>query len=154
MTQVLSPSLYPPVRTKKLIDDVELPEAKTNGAAGFDLAAGEDSIIRPREHKLVRTGLAVACPNGYYLSVSPRSSLFKNYGLIMVNSPGILDQDYCGNDDEVLLSLYNLTDKTARISKGDRLCQGVFLRYLRVSFEEVEDMGAKSRGGYGSTGLR
>jgi len=140
------------VRIKKLAD-VATPEYKTAGAAGFDLAAAEDTIVHPGEHVLVKTGLVIACPEDHFLAVSPRSSLFKNFGLIMVNSPGVLDSDYCGDTDECLLSLYNLRDKTARITAGDRLANGVFMRYTTVDFEEAEIMGA-SRGGYGSTGLR
>ena len=146
-------ALYTRARFKKLAD-VPTPEYKTEGAAGFDLAASEDTMIAPREHKLVPTGIALACPGGHYLALSPRSSLFKNFGLIMVNSPGIVDADYCGDEDELLLSLLNLSDTLAEIRKGDRLAKGVFQRYTRVRFEEVEDMMAVSRGGYGSTGLR
>lgn len=137
---------------KRLSPDATWPEYKTKGAAGFDLASCEYVTIPPHTHTLVGTGLVVACPPGHYLQLSARSSLFKNFGLIMVNAPGILDEDYCGNEDEVMLSLYNIRDTPAVICAGDRLCQGVFQLYTRVQFEEVEDMG-ESRGGYGSTGL-
>lgn len=138
---------------KRLSPDGTLPEYKTKGAAGFDLASCEYIKIPPHTHALVPTGLAVACPPGHYLQLSARSSLFKNFGLIMVNAPGILDEDYCGDEDEVTLSLFNLRDTPAVIRAGDRLAQGVFQPYTRVQFEETEEMG-ESRGGYGSTGLR
>lgn len=137
---------------KRLSPDATLPEYKTAGAAGFDLASSEYITIPPRTHVLVHTGLVVACPLGHYLQLSARSSLFKNFGLIMVNAPGILDEDYCGEEDEVMLSLYNVTDTPAIVRAGDRLCQGVFQQYTRCQFEEVQEMG-ESRGGYGSTGL-
>lgn len=147
----MSNPLYSTVQIKRLLD-VDLPAYQTDGAAGFDLAAGEDCTIPPNGHKLVRTGLAISCPSGHFLIITPRSSLYPKKRLLMANAPGIIDSDYSGDDDEVYLSLLNpAAFATVDIAKGDRLANGIFMPYSRVEFREVEHMGA-SRGGFGSTG--
>lgn len=131
---------------------VPQPEYKTQGAAGFDLSAAEETRFEPQEFKLVPTGLALATPSHHFLMLTPRSSLFKRHGLILTNSPGIIDSDYCGDDDEILLALFNPTAQPCTLDAGERVAQGVFVRYTTALWQEVDQLTAPSRGGFGSTG--
>ena len=133
--------------------DAKLPEKSTEGSVGYDLFALEETEIPPRGLVFLRTGLVIKAEPPFALFVFPRSSLFKKKGLIMPNSAGIIDFDYCGEDDEVKIPLLNLTDKTVRIVKGEKVAQAVF---IRVEFPEVIEVSKppsrSSRGGFGSTG--
>jgi dUTP pyrophosphatase len=132
--------------------DVPLPKYQTDAAAGFDLSVADEVTFAPREFKLVPTGLALVTPPGHFLMLTPRSSLFKRHKLMLTNSPGIVDADYCGNDDEILLALYNPTPNTTTLMAKERVAQGVFVPYHEALWQEVDHLEAPSRGGYGSTG--
>lgn len=136
----------------KRLREVPQPEYKTHGAAGFDLSAAEQTSFEPQGFKLVPTGLALATPSHHFLMLTPRSSLFKRRGLILTNSPGIIDSDYCGDDDEILLALFNPTAQPCTLDAGERIAQGVFVRYTAALWQEVETLDMPSRGGFGSTG--
>jgi dUTP pyrophosphatase len=142
------------VKIKKLHPDAVLPEYQTPGAVGFDFHTVEEVTIKPRSNKLVRTGLAMAVPDGLFLACLPRSSTWKNFHCIVANSVGVIDNDYCGDEDEVWINLYNPKAAEALIPKGARFAQGLFLPVAKIpGWEEVETMGAPSRGGHGSTGV-
>jgi len=141
------------VKISRLDLGVSLPEYKTAESAAFDLAANEDAIIKPKEIKLLKTGLIMEAPQGHFLMIAPRSSLPLKKGLSIPHSIGIVDRDYSGPADEVLLQVYNFTDEDVRISKGERLAQGIFLKADRVEWEEVQQIRDESRGGFGSTGI-
>jgi dUTP pyrophosphatase len=132
----------------------QVPEVKTGGSVGFDFAASEDAMIGARSHKLVSTGLIIKPPMDYWLMIAARSSLIKR-GLILANGVGIVDPDYCGPDDVLRLSLYNVTEETVHIKQGERLGQGFFLpmppqvQWMHIEREELTN---ESRGGFGSTG--
>lgn len=136
---------------KKVHDDAIIPEYKTPGSVGFDFHVVRDQRIGGREMALIRTGLVISTPPGHMLMVSPRSSTFKNHGIIMSNSVGIIDQDYCGEEDEIYLQFYNPRPGAIYVHKGERLAQGIFVKVEKAEFTEVEEVGA-SRGGFGSTG--
>jgi dUTP pyrophosphatase len=149
------------VRVKiQRVRDVPLPEYQTEGAAGFDLAPADDVEINPGQTVLVPTGLIVATPPGHMLMVVPRSSTAKRWNLSLGNTIGIVDSDYCGPEDELLLlkdtrlplpPAYG-AEPTNIIPAGTRLAQGIIVPVLQVQFFEVEQIGAPTRGGYGSTG--
>lgn len=84
--------------------------------------------------------------------VVPRSSTPKKLGLSIPHGIGIIDQDFCGPEDELKLQVYNFTEKTVTIRRGLRICQGVFVRVDRAEWDEVEKIEEKTRGGFGSTG--
>lgn len=84
--------------------------------------------------------------------VAARSSLYKKKGLVLTNSVGIVDEDYAGPDDLILLSLRNDSELTCHVSKGERLAQGIFVPITRAKFEETTRPLINSRGGWGSTG--
>lgn len=138
----------------KRIREVQLPKYQTEGAAGFDLAAVNDTLILPGDIKYVPTGLVIQAPPGHFLMVAARSSLAKRHNLMMPNGVGIVDEDYCGDLDELQVPLWNFGKDDAWLRAGDRIAQGVFVQITREPFTEVTDPDtiAASRGGFGSTG--
>ncbi len=132
--------------------DALLPEYKSPGACAFDLAPIEDAIITPGEIVRLKTGLVISVPVGYTLLLAARSSLPKKMGLCIPQGFAIIDQDFCGPDDELLLQLLNFTDNPVSVKAGDRLVQGMFVPIMKCAFHEVEQLANPSRGGFGSTG--
>lgn len=140
------------VKIKKIHPDAVLPRYHTPGSVGFDFAAGEDVVVPPRALAFVPTGLVVCTPPDHMLLVVARSSTAWKKGLILSNGVGIIDQDYCGPEDEIKLSVYNFTAAPVKVTKGERLAQGIFARVSRFELEETDAIASQSRGGYGSTG--
>lgn len=140
-----------PVQIKRLYDDVSVPEYKTSGAVAFDIAVREEVIINPGETKILSTGLIVKVPEGYVLIVANRSSNVKKR-LMLANNIGVIDQDYCGPNDQLYLGLYNFGTDPYTTQIGERLAQGLLMPIERAVFEEVSDIEDKNRGGFGSTG--
>jgi len=139
------------VRITKRDPRAQLPEYQTPGAAAFDLAIIEDAVVPPRSQALLRTGLVVGLPADHVLHVYARSSLFKKYGLVLANGVGVIDSDYSGPDDEVMLSVWNPGDQAVTVAAGTRIAQGIVLHRPRVRWVEGE-AGGTGRGGFGSTG--
>lgn len=135
----------------KTFNGASLPIYGTPDSAGFDIAANENLKIEPNEIKLVKTGLVIEAPEGYFLAVFSRSSTPRKKGLSFPHSVGIIDRDYCGPDDELLIQVYNFTKSTVEILKGDRIAQGIFLPVEQVEWKTVEKLGESTRGGFGST---
>jgi dUTP diphosphatase len=131
---------------------VSLPSYGTSEAAGFDLAAAHDLVVAPRQIALVRTGLVIAVPTGYFLAIFARSSTPLKRGLIVANGVGVLDPDYSGPADEVMIQVMNVTDSDVTIRRGDRIAQGIVLPAPRVTWEEVGEIREVTRGGFGATG--
>ncbi len=136
-----------------LIDpSLPMPRYQTRGSVAFDLYAREDMVIKSKEIKLVPANIIVKVPKGYMLMIAARSSLPIKKGLVLANSVGILDQDYCGPDDELKLELLNITDKEIKVKKGERLAQAILVNIAKAKFEKMEENTYNSRGGIGSTG--
>ena len=131
-----------------------LPERASPGAVGFDIFTLEREKIPPKSQAFLRTGLVIKAPEPYAMFIFPRSSLFRKKGLVFPHSAGIIDFDYCGAEDELLLLVLNLTEKEVIVEAGERIAQIVFLKALsEVTLKEVnEPPQALSRGGFGSTG--
>jgi len=140
------------LKIKRLDAGVGLPQAATLRAAGFDLASAVDIEIPPRSIRLVRTGLVIAVPEGYFLGIFARSSTPLKRGLMVANGVGVVDADYCGPGDEIKVQLLNFTDAPVQVKRGDRLAQGIVLPSPSIEWNEVEEMGEPTRGGFGSTG--
>ena len=138
------------VRIRRLDESVELPRYGTDGSAAFDLAAAEDVVIAPGEVRLVATGLVIEVPEGMFLAVFARSSTPLKRGLMIANGVGVVDSDYCGPSDEVKIPALNFTSLPVRVSKGDRIAQGILLPSPRVVWEEVGELRAGSRGASGA----
>ncbi|MBX6422600.1 dUTP diphosphatase [Thermosulfurimonas sp. F29] len=131
-----------------------LPERASEGAVGFDLFALEDQEIPPGEPTFVRTGLVIQTEPPYALFLFPRSSLFRQKGLIFPHSAGVIDFDYCGEEDELKILVLNLKERPVRVAAGERLAQMVLLPVAtEVEVEVVSSpLARNSRGGFGSTG--
>lgn len=140
------------VRIKRIDKSLPLPEYKTKGAACFDFTARVAATILPKEVVYVPLNVAILHPESYMLIMAARSSLHKK-GLMLANSVAIGDTDFSGNEDEYRAALYNFSEQPITIERGERICQGFFKKYEKAEWEEVEDLGNKSRGGFGSTGL-
>jgi dUTP pyrophosphatase len=140
------------VRIRRLHPHVSLPEYQTQGSAAFDLAASDDMTIAPGEVKLVPTGLVIEVPPGMFLAIFARSSTPLKRGLMVANGVGVVDSDYCGPEDEIKIAVINVSRAVVDVNRGDRLAQGILLPAPRVEWEEVEELQAKSRGGFGATG--
>lgn len=139
------------VKIKRIDKSLPLPVYHTKGSVGFDFYAREEVKVSPIQTALVPLNIIMKVPRGYVLSLVPRSSTPKK-GLMVPNSPGTIDQDYHGEEDELRLWVYNFTKKKVVIEKGERICQGLLIKVGIAKFKEVNSMKKKSRGGFGSTG--
>ena len=108
--------------------------------------------VPPKQIVLVRTGLVIQVPTGHFLAILARSSTPLKRGLMVANGVGVIDPDYCGPDDEVMIQTLNITDSVVYVKKGDRLAQGIVLAAPRVTWTEVTEIREKTRGGFGATG--
>ena len=140
------------LKITRLDPTVPLPSYGTDEAAGFDLAAAHDVTVAARSIALVRTGLVIEVPSGHFLAIFARSSTPLKRGLMVANGVGVIDPDYCGPRDEVMIQLLNVTDTDVPVNRGDRLAQGIVLPAPRVTWHEVETIRAATRGGFGATG--
>lgn len=135
----------------KLNADATLPTYAYEGDAGLDLSSDVDTLVLPRERQIVPTGIAVDIPRGYAGFVHPRSGLAARAGLTVLNAPGTIDAGYLG---EIKVILYNASDETALIDKGQRIAQLVIQPVTYAELYLVDDLGHTARGGagFGSTG--
>lgn len=117
----------------------------------IDLRAAETVTIKKDSFKLISLGISMQLPKGYEAHVVPRSSTFKNFGIIQTNHIGIIDESYCGNNDIWFFPAYALRDTV--INKNDRICQFRIVKKMpAIDFKEVDKLNNESRGGHGSTG--
>jgi dUTP pyrophosphatase len=140
------------LRIRRLDPTIPLPAYGTGESAGFDLAAAHDVVVPPRQIALVRTGLVIEVPAGCFLGIFARSSTPLKRGLMVANGVGIIDPDYSGPTDEIMIQLLNVGEHDAHVKRGDRLAQGIVLPAPRVTWDEVTDLRETVRGGFGSTG--
>lgn len=145
------------IKLKKLdnFKDLEVPSYATPDSAGMDLRAAieEDVIIKPMERALVKTGIAIALPEGYEAQVRPRSGLALKNGVTVLNTPGTIDADYRG---EVGVILVNLSNENFTVTRGFRIAQMIISKYSRSQISIVDDLSETIRGegGFGSTGVK
>ena len=117
----------------------------------IDLRASETVELKAGEFKLIPLGVAMELPKGYEAHVVPRSSTFKNYGVLQVNSCGIIDGSYCADDDMWRMPVYATRDTV--IQKNDRICQfRIVENQPKIEFQQVASLENANRGGFGSTG--
>lgn len=125
----------------------------------IDLRCAENAFIEQGKMKMLSLGISMKLPEGYEAIVAPRSSTFKNFGIILVNSIGIIDNSYSGTNDIWRFPAYCLETRGntcgTYISKGDRICQFRIQKKMQeVEFIEVEELDKTDRGGFGSTGVK
>lgn len=118
----------------------------------IDLRAAEDVTMKVGEFRIISLGISVQLPAGYEMIIAPRSSTFKNYGILQTNSIGVVDEDYCGSNDIIGMPVYAVRD--TEIHVNDRICQFRIQKHQpEIEFDEVETLeGNADRGGFGSTG--
>jgi dUTP pyrophosphatase len=117
----------------------------------IDLRAAETVELEAGEFKLIKLGVGMILPDGYEAHIVPRSSTFKNYGIIQTNHIGVIDNSYSGDNDQWMFPAYALKDTV--INKNDRICQfRIAEQQPSVSFWEVDHLNSTDRNGFGSTG--
>ena len=140
------------VLIKKTSPEISLPAYQSKGAAGFDFAASETIVIEPKSCALIPTGLIIKVPENFFLMISARSSLARKKNLMLANGVGIIDSDYCGENDVICISVYNFSETPTTIEKAERIANGIFLPVSQVTWQETDQMNTQNRGGFGSTG--
>ena len=119
----------------------------------IDLQAAEDVTMAAGEYKLIPLGVAMELPKGYEAHVIPRSSNFKHFGIFQTNSIGLIDESYCGNNDQWHFPA--LAKRDTVIHAGDRICQFRIVEHQpHIVFDQVDSLGNADRGGFGSTGKK
>ena len=162
-------------KVSRIEEDIKLPQRSTTNSAGYDFFAIEDVEIKPIEYivhtktdmfgnvgavvlhenikpTMVKTGVKVKMPEDEFLMLVNRSSNPVKLGLVVPNGVGIIDADYYNNTDnegEIMFAFYNLTNDTVIIKKGEKLGQGIFMKYHTV---EDDNTTGTREGGFGSTG--
>ena len=117
----------------------------------IDLRAAADITMKAGEFKLIPLGVAMKLPDGYEAHIVPRSSTFKNFGIIQTNHQGIVDGSYCGDNDQWYMPAYAVRD--TKIHVNDRICQfRIMENQPKICFAEVEHLEGADRGGFGTTG--
>lgn len=139
------------IRIRRIDRALTLPRHESSGAVGFDFVTRETTTIEPGCIALVPGNVVVEVPKGYALLIVPRSSLPRKKALVCPHSIGVIDQDYCGPSDEILIQVQSISDETVTVQRGERIAQGIFVKVECADWEEVDDHGVESRGGFGST---
>ncbi len=143
----------PRIRIRYLNERVEKLSYSDGKSDWIDLRAAENVEMKAGDFRLIPLGVVMELPKGYEAHVVPRSSTYKNFGIIQTNHMGVIDESYCGDNDQWYFPAYALRD--TQIQEGDRICQFRIMEHQpALEFEEVESMGNKDRGGIGSTGRK
>lgn len=117
----------------------------------IDLRTAEDAVLEPQEYREISLGVSMQLPDGYYAEVAPRSSTCRNWGVIMANSIGIIENSYCGDND--IWRFPAVAIRHTEIPAGTRICQFRLRKQAEpVQFEQAASLGNPDRGGFGSTG--
>lgn len=141
------------IKIKYFSDDIERLRYIDGKSDWIDLRVAADVELKQGEFKLIPLGVAMELPNGYEAHVVPRSSTFKNFGIIQTNSQGIIDASFCGDHDAWFFPALAMRDTV--IHKNDRICQFRIMEHQpAVSFCEVPALTGADRGGHGSTGVK
>ena len=139
------------IKIKYLSDDIQRLDYIDGKSDWIDLRSAEDVELKKGEFKLIHLGVAMELPEGYEAHIVPRSSTFKNFGIIQTNHQGVIDRSYCGPEDWWRMPVYAVRD--TKIHKNDRICQfRIMENQPKIRFEETDELTGQSRGGFGSTG--
>ena len=141
------------IKIKYFTQDIDKLDYIDGKSDWIDLRASETVELKAGEFKLIPLGVAMQLPAGYEAHVVPRSSTFKNYGILQVNSCGVIDGSYCGDEDMWRMPVYATRDTV--IQKNDRICQfRIMENQPHIAFEEAVSLENKNRGGFGTTGVK
>ena len=139
------------IKVKYFVDGIDELCAVAGKSDWIDLHAAEEVTLKAGEFRLIPLGVAMALPEGYEAHIVPRSSTFKNYGILQTNSMGVVDSSYRGDNDQWRMPVYATRDLT--IEKYARICQFRIMRNQPpLAFTRVEHLDGPDRGGFGSTG--
>ena len=142
-------------KVKRMEEDIKLPERSTLNSAGYDFFAIEDIIFNPETITRVFTGVKCELMSNQVLILANRSSNPSKKGLVLLNGIGVIDADYYGNPDndgEIAFEFYNMLDEVVEIKKGEKLGQGLILKFDKVEDDYISDPYKTRSGGFGSTG--
>ena len=142
------------VKIKRVDNDLPLPRYETAGSVGFDFVCRESVTIKPHSLELIPANVIVETPPGYMLMVTLRSSTPRKRSLLIPHGVGVIDQDYCGERDEIKIQVYNFSSNPVTVERGDRIAQGIFVRVDAAQWSEVHRIDSETRGGFGSTDTR
>ena len=139
------------IKVKYFVDGIDELCYVAGKSDWIDLHAAVDVDMKAGEFRLIPLGVAIELPEGYEAHVVPRSSTFKNYGILQTNSMGVVDCSYCGDNDQWRMPVYATRDVT--IEKNARICQfRIMQNQPPLRFTRVERLDGPDRGGFGSTG--
>lgn len=135
----------------KYFSDIEPIQYIAGKSDWYDLRSAEEIDMKAGEYRLIKLGVGIKLPKGYEAIIAPRSSTFKNYGLLQTNSIGVVDESYCGDNDQWMFSALAMRDTV--IHKNDRICQFRIIKHQpEHEIIKVEHLDGKDRGSFGSTG--
>ena len=139
------------IQIKYFTDEIEKLTYIDGKSDWIDLRAAKEMELKAGQYAMIPLGVAMKLPEGYEAHIVPRSSTYKNYGLIQTNHMGVVDESYCGDNDQWHMPVYALRDTVIHVN--DRICQFRIMEHQpKIVFEEVEALNAPDRGGFGSTG--
>ena len=139
------------IKIKYFSDQIEKLTYIAGKSDWIDLRAAEEITMKQGEFRLIPLGIAMELPKGYEAHVIPRSSTFKNYGILQVNSMGLIDESYCGDNDQWFFPALAMRDTVIHVN--DRICQFRIMEHQpELVFMETEHLEGQDRGGFGSTG--
>ena len=139
------------IKIKYFTDKIEKLCYIAGNSDWIDLRVAEDVVMKKGEFRLIRLGVAMELPQGYEAHVVPRSSTYKNFGLIQTNHMGVIDESYKGDADEWKWPAMAMRDTEGHV--GDRLCQFRIMKHQpQINFLEVDSLENEDRGGFGTSG--
>lgn len=139
------------IQIKYFTDEIEKLTYIDGKSDWIDLRAAKEMELKAGQYAMIPLGVAMKLPEGYEAHIVPRSSTYKNYGLIQTNHMGVVDESYCGDNDQWHMPVFALRDTVIHVN--DRICQFRIMEHQpKIVFEEVEALSAPDRGGFGSTG--
>lgn len=139
------------IKIKYFSNEIEPLEYIDGKSDWIDLRAASEVTLKAGEFKLIPLGVGMELPKGYEAHVVPRSSTYKNFGIIQTNSMGVIDETYCGDNDQWFFPAYALRDTVIKVN--DRICQFRIMEHQpAITFTQVEHLDNEDRGGHGSTG--
>jgi dUTP pyrophosphatase len=141
----------PEIKIKYFTQEIEKLQYIENKSDWIDLRAAQTVEMKAGEFKLIPLGVAMELPAGYEAHIVPRSSTFKNFGILQTNSMGVVDETYCGDNDQWFFPALAMRDTVIHIN--DRICQFRIMEHQpRLTLTEVTRLDNADRGGHGSTG--